>query len=560
MEGFMDINEIHDLTGTDTEEHIGDGNAEQQVEGAERGARPTISEFKKTWGFRRTTVARREFVGLDETEDPESPPLPTRRGRGRPAQTYSRRGRGGRRSAPADLEHSETGSPTPMDTEPASEALEPCPGARLDPSSWRDFGSAFSTAFSLLGEKKEEDRTTAAPPSYGGSGDMDAASSIEEDSDELTLKQLQERLSIRGRGEARGRGVRGRGRSSSESMPPLESDPEPETKEEKPSQYDNVTEEVEEEVEEERDEVEEEKDEVEERIEEEKSEYSSISDSEGYNPNALYCICRQRQNKRFMISCDNCQEWFHGDCVGVSETHGSKLERSGRDWICPNCTNKSQSQPDPQQSHPDCLTLPSSGEEERVHEEQASKEAVAQEETEVVAEAEMETDSSLPQCIGPGCSMHALPDSVYCGTDCILRHAAATMKTLSDSKETNAEQSPQSRAAAKPGPKGQRSARIPQRLSAERPEDEKEAEEVEDKEPDTSTSPLSCNPSLTAVQATSIESSMFYKSSMYHSQHIHIQHIQNTLLSLSWYSSDSSYNVTSAITQSLGIGIQSYLQ
>lgn len=74
-----------------------------------------------------------------------------------------------------------------------------------------------------------------------------------------------------------------------------------------------------------------------------------------------------------MISCDNCQEWFHGDCVGISETQGSKLERSGRDWICPNCTNKSQSQADPQQSPPDCLTLPSSGEEERVHEEQASK-------------------------------------------------------------------------------------------------------------------------------------------------------------------------------------------
>lgn len=78
---------------------------------------------------------------------------------------------------------------------------------------------------------------------------------------------------------------------------------------------------------------------------------------------------------------------------------------------------------------------------------------MAQEETEVVAKAEMETDSSLPQCIGPGCSMYALPDSVYCGTDCILRHAAATMKTLSDSQETNAEQRPQRRAAAKPGPK-----------------------------------------------------------------------------------------------------------
>ncbi|XP_029477196.2 death-inducer obliterator 1-like [Oncorhynchus nerka] len=213
MEGFMDINEIHDITGTDTEEHRIDA---EQVEGAERSARPTISEFKKTWGFRRTTVARREFVGLDEIEDPESPPLPTRRGRGRPAKTYSRRGRGGRRSVPADLEYSVTASPIPMDTEPSSDTQEPCPGGSLDPTSWQDFGSAFGTAFSLLGEKEEDympmtapAQTMAAPaPSYGASRVVEVASSIEEDSDELTLKQLQERLSTRGRGSPGGGGQR----------------------------------------------------------------------------------------------------------------------------------------------------------------------------------------------------------------------------------------------------------------------------------------------------------------------------------------------------------------
>lgn len=49
-------------------------------------------------------------------------------------------------------------------------------------------------------------------------------------------------------------------------------------------------------------------------------------------------------------------------------------------------------------------------------------------------EVEMETEDSLPLCIGPGCCKQALPDSVYCGTDCILQHAAATMKTLSGTK------------------------------------------------------------------------------------------------------------------------------
>lgn len=45
-------------------------------------------------------------------------------------------------------------------------------------------------------------------------------------------------------------------------------------------------------------------------------------------------------------------------------------------------------------------------------------------------------DGILPLCIGPGCPREALPDSVYCGTDCILQHAAATMKTFSVPKES----------------------------------------------------------------------------------------------------------------------------
>lgn len=50
-------------------------------------------------------------------------------------------------------------------------------------------------------------------------------------------------------------------------------------------------------------------------------------------------------------------------------------------------------------------------------------------------QAKMKEDGTLPLCIGPGCPREALPDSVYCGTDCIIQHAAATMKTLCVPKE-----------------------------------------------------------------------------------------------------------------------------
>ena len=63
-------------------------------------------------------------------------------------------------------------------------------------------------------------------------------------------------------------------------------------------------------------------------------------------------------------------------------------------------------------------------------------------------EAKMDTDSSLPLCIGPGCSRQALPDSVYCGPECILQHAAFTMQTLSVPKVPKARGRPQRKAAA----------------------------------------------------------------------------------------------------------------
>lgn len=38
-----------------------------------------------------------------------------------------------------------------------------------------------------------------------------------------------------------------------------------------------------------------------------------------------------------MICCDRCEEWFHGDCVGITEARGRLMERNGEDYICPKC-------------------------------------------------------------------------------------------------------------------------------------------------------------------------------------------------------------------------------
>lgn len=47
----------------------------------------------------------------------------------------------------------------------------------------------------------------------------------------------------------------------------------------------------------------------------------------------VYCICRKSDINCFMIGCDNCNEWFHGHCINVTE----KMAKGIREWYCMHC-------------------------------------------------------------------------------------------------------------------------------------------------------------------------------------------------------------------------------
>ena len=46
-----------------------------------------------------------------------------------------------------------------------------------------------------------------------------------------------------------------------------------------------------------------------------------------------YCICRGPYNRRFMICCVECDEWFHGSCVGISKQDAESMDK----YCCPLC-------------------------------------------------------------------------------------------------------------------------------------------------------------------------------------------------------------------------------
>ncbi|KAG0258304.1 hypothetical protein BG011_003376 [Mortierella polycephala] len=55
----------------------------------------------------------------------------------------------------------------------------------------------------------------------------------------------------------------------------------------------------------------------------------------------LYCICRTPYDtSRFMIACDECDEWFHGDCVGVAEKDSDMVDK----YYCERCEDVGKGQ------------------------------------------------------------------------------------------------------------------------------------------------------------------------------------------------------------------------
>ncbi|KAF7549076.1 hypothetical protein G7Z17_g6639 [Cylindrodendrum hubeiense] len=61
------------------------------------------------------------------------------------------------------------------------------------------------------------------------------------------------------------------------------------------------------------------------------------SDDDNEEDNGPYCLCRGPDDHRWMIFCENCEDWFHGECINLNKEIGESLIEK---FICPNCTNE----------------------------------------------------------------------------------------------------------------------------------------------------------------------------------------------------------------------------
>lgn len=54
----------------------------------------------------------------------------------------------------------------------------------------------------------------------------------------------------------------------------------------------------------------------------------------------LYCVCRKPYDAtRFMIACDRCDDWFHGECIGISEKESEFVDL----YFCTKCSKSESS-------------------------------------------------------------------------------------------------------------------------------------------------------------------------------------------------------------------------
>ncbi|NXX79428.1 PHF3 protein, partial [Urocolius indicus] len=67
-------------------------------------------------------------------------------------------------------------------------------------------------------------------------------------------------------------------------------------------------------------------------------EHTSASDSKNiWVPNKQCGFCKKPHGNRFMVGCGRCDDWFHGDCVGLSLSQAQQMGEEDKEYVCVKC-------------------------------------------------------------------------------------------------------------------------------------------------------------------------------------------------------------------------------
>ncbi|NWH59468.1 PHF3 protein, partial [Geococcyx californianus] len=67
-------------------------------------------------------------------------------------------------------------------------------------------------------------------------------------------------------------------------------------------------------------------------------EHTSASESKSvWVPSKQCGFCKKPHGNRFMVGCGRCDDWFHGDCVGLSLSQAQQMGEEDKEYVCVKC-------------------------------------------------------------------------------------------------------------------------------------------------------------------------------------------------------------------------------
>ncbi|XP_051503284.1 PHD finger protein 3-like isoform X1 [Myxocyprinus asiaticus] len=64
-----------------------------------------------------------------------------------------------------------------------------------------------------------------------------------------------------------------------------------------------------------------------------------------WDPNKHCGLCKKPHNNRFMVGCGHCDDWFHGDCVGLDLAKVQQMEKEDQEYVCLKCCAEEDGKP-----------------------------------------------------------------------------------------------------------------------------------------------------------------------------------------------------------------------
>ncbi|CAH7224021.1 PHD finger protein 3 isoform X2 [Phodopus roborovskii] len=64
---------------------------------------------------------------------------------------------------------------------------------------------------------------------------------------------------------------------------------------------------------------------------------ASVESKHMWTPSKQCGFCKKPHGNRFMVGCGRCDDWFHGDCVGLSLSQAQQMGEEDKEYVCVRC-------------------------------------------------------------------------------------------------------------------------------------------------------------------------------------------------------------------------------